>query len=183
MGNRNSSARASTTSSVLTSCCKCRTYSIDGPDNDVGHNGAAAAAPAPNSVEMNERQPVAPGSEEPVDNQPPTENPHANLPESESPGMSRLPRPPRNPIGKPFSSTVFLFSFVWMACSEVGSVSFTDETSTTSSSIYFYWLRGLASPTQLSPLRFFFFLKRPLRSSFGKLDFVVLKICISGTRN
>ncbi|XP_046450915.1 annulin-like [Daphnia pulex] len=100
MGNRNSSGRTSRATAVFTSCCKCRTYSIDGHDNGRGHDGATAVQPT-TSGEMNELQPVAPGSGEPVDsNQPPTVNPHENLPNSESPEMSRirLPRPPRRPV-------------------------------------------------------------------------------------
>lgn len=123
MGNRNSSARPSTASALFTSCCKCRTYSFDGTNNaDVGHNGAGAP-PAPNAVEMNERQPVAPGSDQPVDNQPSTENPLANPAESDKPEMfarvPRLPRPPRNPVGK---SSLPLFSFLLMSMAEVNSV-------------------------------------------------------------
>lgn len=119
MGNRNSSARPSTISTLFTSCCKCRTYSLDGPDNGVGHNGAAAP-PAPNAVEMNERQPVAPGSDQPVDNQPSTENPHASPADSDKPEMfTRLPRPPRNPVGKSSSSFSWWTwqrsrAFVWL---------------------------------------------------------------------
>jgi hypothetical protein len=110
MGNRNSSGRTSRATAVFTSCCKCRTYSIDGHDTGRGHDGAAVQPTT--SGEMNELQPVAPGSEEPVDsNQPPTENPHENLPDSESPGMSRirLPRPPRRPVGKNKSFLLSLF--------------------------------------------------------------------------
>lgn len=106
MGNRNSSGRAA---GLLTSCCKCRTYSVDSPDGGRA-NDAGAAGP----VELNERQPVAPGREEPVDNQPSSENTHENQPGSaESPTMSRLPRlprPPRIPVGKPSFSLCVIFS-------------------------------------------------------------------------
>ena len=77
-----------------------------------GRGPDGAAVQPTTSGEMNELQPVAPGSEEPVDsNQPPTENPHENLPDSESPGMSRirLPRPPRRPVGKNKSFLLSLF--------------------------------------------------------------------------
>ena len=108
MGNRNSSGRGKAPCPLI-SCCKCRTYSVDGPDGGRA-NDAGAAEP----VELNERQPVAPGSEEPVDNPPPTENTHENQPGSESPTMSRLPRlprPPRIPVGKPSLSLFVRFFF------------------------------------------------------------------------
>ena len=113
MGNSHSSGRTcANAASVLTSCCKCRTYSIDVADGGAGHNGAAAPA---NTVEMGERQPVAPGSEEPVDNQPPAENTHENPPDTT--GMfgalrPRLPRPPKNPVGKLMSQQLPLFSWL-----------------------------------------------------------------------
>lgn len=99
----------SSTKTGLSGCCKCRTYTVDDPDNQPGH-GLALLTPE-NGEEMNERQPVASGSDEPVDNQPPTENPPENLPDAEdNPGMLRLPRPPRNPIGE-FISVRFLSVF------------------------------------------------------------------------
>lgn len=112
MGNRNSSGRTSRATAVFTSCCKCRTYSLDGPDVGRGHDGAAVQPTT--SGETNELQPVAPRSEESVANQPPTNNTHENLPNSESPEMSRirLPRPPRRPVGKAsIFSLVFFLSF------------------------------------------------------------------------
>lgn len=111
MGNRNSSGRTSRATAMFTSCCKCRTYSLDGPDAGRGHDGAAVQP----TTSGDELQPVAPRSEEPVANLPPTT--HENLPDSESPDMSRirLPRPPRRPVGKP------VFSFFVNVVAKVNS--------------------------------------------------------------